>query len=240
MKYVLFFILGTLLFFSCRYIGGKRIRGNGNFVSRERSVSGFHGIESYGSFDIKVVPGATASVKVATDENLQEYIETYVEHGNLQIRERDGYNLRPRNDIEITVSGPAFTTLVTNGSGTITGNGLLNSNDDDVDLRVAGSGNINVELNGGRVESQIHGSGNIKVRGTSKKFKGGVYGSGNIRAADLVSEESEVEIAGSGNVEVNSTNSLNVHIMGSGEVKHRGNAKVSTSIQGSGSVVRID
>ena len=67
-----------------------------------------------------------------------------------------------------------------------------------------------------------------------------MYGSGNIRAGNLVSEESEVEIAGSGNVEVNSSNSLDVHIMGSGEVKHRGSARVSTSIQGSGSVVRID
>lgn len=241
MKYILLIAFGVMLFFSCRYIGGKRIRGNGNFVSRERSISDFNGVEAYGSFDVTIIPSPTTSVKVETDENLHEFIETYVEHGDLQIRTRDGINLRPRNDIKITVSGPEFTTISTHGSGNIIGKGELNTNDSDVDLRVAGSGNVEVELSNARkVDSEIHGSGNIKVKGTSKAFEGGIYGSGNIRAGELRSEESKVEIAGSGNAEVFSSTKLDVHIMGSGEVRHRGSGSVSTSIQGSGSVVKVD
>jgi len=240
MKYVFLFIIGTMILFSCRYIRGKNVRGNGNFVSRERSISDFNGLESYGSFDVVVINSSNSSVKVETDENLQEYIETYVENGDLQIRTRQGINLRPRNEIKITVYGPVFTTLATNGSGNITTQGSLNTNDGDVDLNVAGSGNIDAELAANSIKGQIHGSGNIKVRGTTKEFETGVYGSGNIRAGELRSEITKVEIAGSGNVEVNSSNKLDVHIMGSGEVRHRGSASVSTSIQGSGSVVKVD
>jgi len=240
MKYFLLFLLGVMVFFSCRFIGGKRVRGNGNLVTQERSVSGFEGVENYGSFDVAIIPSSTTSVKVEAEENLQQYIETYVENNKLQIRPRNHYNLRPRRDMKITVSGPVFTTITTNGSGNIIGQGPLNTNNGNVSLRVAGSGNIDVALNASRVDSEIAGSGNIKVTGTSRTFEGGVYGSGNIRAAGLEAEESKVEIAGSGNVEVYATGKLDVNIMGSGEVKHRGSAQVNTSITGSGSVKKID
>ena len=240
MKYVLLFLLGTAVFLSCRFIGGKRVRGNGNLITQERSVSGFEGIENYGSFDITLIPSSNSSVKIEAEENLQQYIETYVDNNKLQIRTRDGYNLRPRNEMKITVSGPVFTTVATNGSGSIVSQGLLNTNNGNVSLRVAGSGNIDVELSASSVNSEIAGSGNIKVKGSSKAFKGGVYGSGNIRAANLQAEDSKVEIAGSGDVEVFATNKLDVNIMGSGEVKHRGTAQVNASISGSGSVKKID
>lgn len=216
------------------------MRGNGNVVAQERNITGFEGVENYGSFDISLVPSATTSVKVEAEDNLQQYIETYVENNKLQIRTRDNINLRPRREMRITVSGPVFTTITANGSGNIVGQGALNTNNGNVSLRVAGSGNIDVEMNASRVDSEIAGSGNIKVKGTSKEFEGGVYGSGNIRAANLQAENSKVEIAGSGNVEVYATNKLDVRIMGSGEVKHRGNAQVNTSISGSGSVTRIE
>ena len=240
MKYFFLFILGTMVLFSCRFIGGKRVRGNGNVLTQDRSVSGYEGIESYGSFNITVLPSSTTSIKIEADENLHQYIETYVEHNKLQIRTKHGYNLRPRNDIKITVSGPMFTTITTSGSGSITGQGLLNTNNADVSLSVAGSGNIDVEMTAGRINSEIAGSGNINVKGSSREFKGGVYGSGNIRAGDLRSEEAKVDIAGSGNVEIYASNKLDVSIAGSGEVKHRGSAQVNTQITGSGSVRKID
>ena len=241
MRSLLLLLFAVALLASCRFVGGKRVRGNGNLVTSDRSVSGFDGVSSFGSFDVTLIPSSTTTVKVEADENLQEYIETYVDGGDLKIKTRNGYNLRPRRDIRITVSGPTFNTIETHGSGNIVGQGLLNANSSsDVNLRVAGSGNIDVELNAGRVDGEIAGSGNIKVKGKSRVFDGDVMGSGNIRAAGLETEESKVEIAGSGNVEVYATSKLDVRVMGSGEVKHRGNAQVNTKITGSGSVVKMD
>jgi hypothetical protein len=240
MKYIFLLAIGITLFFGCRYFGGKRIRGNGNLVTQERTVSGFEGIVNYGSFDVTLIPSSTTSVKVDAEENLQQYIEIYVDNNKLQIRSKDRYNLRPSRDMRITVSGPVFTSITTNGSGNIVGQGLLNTNNGNVSLSVAGSGNIDVQLNAPKVETEIAGSGNIKVQGTAKEFSGGIYGSGNIWAANLQSEDSKVQISGSGNVEVYATNKLDVEVMGSGEVKHRGNAQVSASISGSGSVKRMD
>jgi hypothetical protein len=239
MKYVLLLILGMSLFFSCRYLGGKRVRGNGNLTTQERSVSGFEGIESFGSFDISIVPSSTSSVKIEAEENLQPYIETYVDGRNLQIRSRDGYNLRPRRDIRIIVSGPVFNTIATHGSGSIIGRSPITANDD-VKLEVAGSGNIEVEMIAKQISSSIAGSGNINVKGTSDHFSANIAGSGNIRAANLESGDADVQIAGSGNVDVFANDKLNINVMGSGEVRHRGNAQVSTHIAGSGSVTKMN
>src|SRR4029078_2734780 len=106
MKYLFLFVIGTMVFFSCRFIGGKRIRGNGNVVTQERAISGFEGVENYGSFDITLIPSSTSSVKVEAEENLQQYIETYVDNNKLQIRQKNRYNLRPRREMRITVYGP--------------------------------------------------------------------------------------------------------------------------------------
>jgi hypothetical protein len=240
MKYLFLFLVGTLTLFSCRYIGGKRVRGNGNVVTQDRTISGFQGIESLGSFDVTIIPSSTTSVKVEADENLQQYIETDVENNKLQIRTRKGYNLRPRGNINIEVYTPLVTSIEAKGSGSITGKGLLDTQNGDVELRVAGSGNIDVEMNAQRIDGEIAGSGNLNIRGTARRFDGDVMGSGNIRAGNLKTEDSKVEIAGSGNVEVFASNKLDVKVMGSGEVRHRGPAQVSTRIMGSGSVVKID
>lgn len=240
MKYVLLFILGTSLLFSCRYLGGKRVRGNGNVITQERSESGFEGIESYGSFDIEVITSATTSVKVEAEENLQQYIETYVDGRNLQVRSRDGYNIRPKRDIKITVTAPAFTTIATHGSGSITGKSPISAESNEVRLQVAGSGNIDLEMKAKKVDANIAGSGNINIRGAVDRFSANIAGSGNIRAGNLEAVDAGVQIAGSGNVDVFANHNLNVNIMGSGEVRHRGNAQVSTHITGSGSVEKIN
>lgn len=239
MKYVFVLLAGVMLLFACRFIGGKRVRGNGNMVTDERTLSSFDGVASFGSFDVMISSGATHSVKVEAEENLQDLIETEVEGNRLVIKTRRGYNIRPRREIKISVTAPNFSSLETNGSGNIIGENLINS-EKHMELELAGSGNIDVDVNAPGVSAGISGSGNISVSGTAKEFKSSIRGSGNIKARDLKTEDCKVEIAGSGNVDVFASNSLDVHIMGSGGVNYRGDAKIKTSIAGSGSVNRVD
>ena len=239
MKYILLLLVGISLFFSCRYLGGKRVRGNGVQDTEQRSVGSFDGIVSHGSFDVTVVTGNTHSVTVEADENLMEYIETEVDGDNLKISTRRGYNLRPRSDVRITVTAPGFNELSSHGSGNIRGKGPIKATDH-AKLHLSGSGNIDVDIEAPSVDAQIAGSGNISVSGSAKSFSGTIHGSGNIRARDMKSEQSKVEIAGSGDVEVTASNKLDINIMGSGGVKYHGDAQVNTNIAGSGSVTRMN
>lgn len=231
--------MGMTLICSCSYIKGKRVRGNGNVETEQRSLPLFKGMASYGAFDVFVKKGDQSSVEVSADENLLQYIITEVSGDKLEVKTRKGFNLRPSAPLKVIVTAPHYNELSSHGSGNIKGENQLTS-PDPVNLQLFGSGNINVDMTAPSVNAEISGSGNITVSGASKQFSGSIRGSGGIHAGDHQSEEGNVEIAGSGNVEVFANNKLDINIMGSGGVKYRGGAQINTNIAGSGSVKKLD
>ena len=63
-----------------------------------------------------------------------------------------------------------------------------------------------------------------------------VNGSGHIKAAQIESKESDVEINGSGKIDITCSEKLKAIIHGSGEVNYWGTPTVTVEISGSGSV----
>ena len=91
------------------------------------------------------------------------------------------------------------------------------------------------------VAAGLSGSGKIKLSGQTQKFSGDVSGSGDIRAMELMAEESNVQISGSGDVDVYSSVKVSANISGSGDIRYKGGAQVvSSNISGSGGVKKID
>jgi hypothetical protein len=228
-----------VLFSSCRYIGGERVRGNGNITSEARTVTGFTGVKSYGSFDVYVSSGPQQSVKIEGEENLLPYIETKLEGNILKIDTKEGYWLRPRREMKIYVTSPSFNIVRLYGSGNIIGENQIRD-PQKIELGISGSGDIKVNVNAPLVTAEISGSGNTILSGEARNFEGEVAGSGDIRAMDLKTEETKIEIAGSGNAGVTASQKLNVSVAGSGDVKYRGSPQVSSNIAGSGSVTKVD
>jgi hypothetical protein len=237
------FLLITVVFVSltsCRFAGGKRIKGNGNVVTKEINRGDFDKVEQKGSFDIYLSNAPTASVKIEAEENLIEYIETYVDNNTLVIRTKKGISLRPGRDIKIFISAPHLTDIQSSGSGDIISQSLL-SDTTKMSFGIRGSANIQVEVNAPEIDAEISGSGDMELKGTTRKFSAEVNGSGNIKALDLKSEDTDIEIKGSGDADVFASSSLNVNVRGSGDVRYKGNAqKVTNDIKGSGSVSKTD
>ncbi len=103
------FLLFAVLAFtmqSCIYMGGKRVRGNGNIETEERSVSAFDEVEVHGSMDVHVSQGDTRPVRLEGDENLLQYIEIKQVGNKLKIGPRPGYNLRPSSKLKVYVTSP--------------------------------------------------------------------------------------------------------------------------------------
>lgn len=236
---LLFLLISTLAFTACNYVGGERVRGNGNLKTESRPATNFTGVSSFGEYDVYLSQGPTYSVRIEAEENLMPYIETQVDGDVLKIRTKDGYWLKNTTDLKVFVSAPAFSKVKTFGSGNIFSDGKLN-NTSAIELEVAGSGDVKVELNAPEVRADLQGSGNIDLKGETRNFTGSILGSGDIRAGDLKSENANVDIAGSGNAEVHASIKLHVDIKGSGDVRYHGNASTSSNIMGSGSVKKVD
>jgi len=224
---------------SCRFVNGKRVKGNGNQRTENRSASNFSSVSSFGEYDVYLTQDSNYSVQVEADENLMPYIETVVNGDVLEIRTREGYWLSHHHNLKVHISAPNFTKVKTFGSGNIISENKLN-NTSAIELQVSGSGDVKVELNAPEVRAQLSGSGNINLNGETKTFSGEIMGSGDIRASNLKAENVSVDIAGSGNADVYASVKLSVDVKGSGDVKYRGGAQVSSDIAGSGSVRKVD
>lgn len=236
-------LLFLLLFFtsltSCRYVTGKRVRGNGQLGTVVRPVGNFTGVHAKGGIDVVVSNGPSSTLKIEADQNLIDYIEVHNNNGIVEVYTKDGYNLRPQAGIRVLAMAPQFSSIQISGSGNISSpNKILGSNKLHVEIR--GSGDINLNVDAPSVETEISGSGSATMHGNTQHFVADINGSGDVRAMNLMSEQTTVDISGSGNADVFASKVLNVEIKGAGNVAYKGPATVNQRIVGSGSVQKVN
>jgi len=224
---------------SCDYVMGERVNGNGVSKSEERQVGDFSGVTGMGSINIIVTDGPSNSFRIEADENLLEYIETSNNNGTVEVYTREGYNINPKSGIRVYATAPAFHRLDVSGSGTIKSTGKINGRDE-LHTEVSGSGDIQLEVDAPRIEAEISGSGSVTMTGNTKDFSAQVSGSGDVHCFNLMTENTEIDIAGSGNAEIFASKTLDVDVAGAGDVRYKGNPAIKQSIAGSGSVRKVD
>jgi hypothetical protein len=239
-KWLLIFCVIALIFsWSCRNIccDDDTTYGSGVIVEEIRDVGSFHSVETRGSCDFYFVKGATQELRVITDDNILPLILTWIRHdGTLIIESKDSYS---------TSAGvKVYATMTEIRRFTITGSGSINSESPfsphELNLVIAGSGNMNLNVRAHKIWSSIVGSGNIHFEGRSEYHNLTIAGSGNIDALDLRVSSYDIQIPGSGECRVHVEDILNVIIAGSGIVYYRGNPSViNTTIIGSGDVIRL-
>ena len=218
---------------------GKRIHGNGVSSSQQRSVGDFNSLNAMGSMDVIVSQAAAPSIRIEADQNLLEYIETRNNGGTIEIYTREGYNLDPKTGIKVYATAPDFNNIDVSGSGKIQSTGKITSNSR-LSAQVSGSGDIILDADAPRIETKISGSGSSTIRGTTKDFSARISGSGDVHCFDLLSENTEIDIAGSGNAEVYASKTLDVDIAGAGDVRYKGNPTVKQNTAGSGDIRKVN
>ena len=232
-------LLFIIVFSSCGEFFGNRIRGNGNIKTESRSSGEFTGVDVSGAFDLYIKQDTIRTIRIETDENILEHIETISDGQRLIIRPEAGSNLRPTGNIKVYVSSPVFNRLEASGACDIfSENKIINEHELFIDL--SGSCNVKMEFHAPKISADLSGSCDIGIKGGTKDFIVDGSGSTNIKCMDLLAENVSIEISGSGSAEVFASVKLDVDISGSGSVVYKGNAKVSQKVSGSGSVKKVD
>ena len=217
------------------YAQAQRVSGNGKVIEKTRQVGNFDQVGVSGSFDVFLVKGAEGKVELSVEQNLEPYLETEVSNGKLKIRWQKGTNIRTTKSTKVTVYFEEVNGVVLSGSGDIVSRDPLNTQE--LDVAVAGSGDIKLEVNTDHVNAAVSGSGDIELSGTTKEFSSAVAGSGDIEAYDLKAETAELKISGSGTIRASVEKELVARISGSGNIKYKGNPRIEDiKVSGSGNV----
>lgn len=213
----------------------KKIKGNGNITTADRSVADFDKIGIAGSFDVELRKGNEGEISIQADENLMEYIVTEVKKGQLKIKSKKGYQLKSSKTIQITVYFNTIDAVSLAGSGDVSTSDPINASD--LKLSLAGSGDMNLKVATKNLTSSIAGSGNISLAGDTDEFSCSIAGSGNLNGYELKTSVAKAKIAGSGDIKVNAVSEIHAKIAGSGNVYYTGNPAVQKSDSaGSGSL----
>jgi hypothetical protein len=212
------------------------VKGSGNFITTERMVSSFTGIEITGDFKVIVMASNFPTITLRAEDNIAPEIETKVEGGILKLRFRKNLNVK-HGEITIAVGDRIINSITQRGSGTIkTEYTWANTN---TYFKISGSGSIQFNTKATNVKAEISGSGNMTLGGEADKLDFHVSGSGNIYAYPLIAKQATTSISGSGLCELMATEKLQATISGSGSVYVKGNpAEIIKNITGTGGVVK--
>ena len=209
---------------------------NGTAITTQTvATASFSKVNTVGPDDVNFVTAESFSIKAEGDAEALKLLRYTIKDGTIIIgRSKKGWWSSEGDSVTVTITAPTLTEAALAGSGnfkadTMTGDALT--------LAIAGSGDATISaVSGKKLDSKIAGSGSVTFIGTADDADFAVLGSGNIDAAKLVAATAKVAIAGSGDVRVNATKTVDASIAGSGDVTVTGGAKCSKSVVGSGKV----
>lgn len=139
--------------------------------------------------------------------------------------------------MKLYVSVKNVNDLQVNGGGKIVSENSIAT--DYVSVGVSGNGSMDVDLKGNTIKAEVSGSGTLTLRGYATSIDALISGTGGLNGFNCVLETAKAKVSGSGECQLNVTNTLDALVLGSGKVKHKGNTKsAQKKIYGSGSVER--
>jgi len=212
------------------------IKGNGDLVTFERSISSFEKIKSFGNADVRFHASDEYRAVVTIDENICDYVEIVTRNNVLIIRTESGQSISPTKFL-VDVYCPVLSGVTMSGSGRFTANDRIVASS--FETVISGSGKVEGTVECAYFSVKISGSGKITVDGNCKNADVVISGSGNFYGNDLEIRNATVNISGSGNVNIFVTDYLKANISGSGRINYRGNPKIDSKVTGSGRIRKI-
>lgn len=210
------------------------------YQKENRDVETFTQISLRTSVNVYVTQGNTQKIELSGDRGDFEKLETKVRGGELIIDDKNKDNWRNWSglDIDVYITVKELDAISVAGSGDMVSKGKFKC--DDLDISVAGSGDLEFEVDARDVDISIAGSGSVLLSGSSKMNKVSIAGSGKLDAEDMESNSYRISIAGSGRAKVHAKDEITSKITGSGSVYYKGDpSRVNNNSAGSGKIRKM-
>lgn len=213
------------------------VSGSGVVKTETRKVSGFDALAVDYPAEIVIKQGASESLTIEAEDNLLPQLATEVRGGTLHIEnnERDyKQRVNPTKLIRITITVKGLSEIDFSSAGKLTVDGLKG---DALRISLNGAGDItlnNLELK--KLTATLSGAGKITASGTVTELSLTISGLGNLEAADLTTQEADIDISGAGSATLRVEKHLDASISGAGSVNYYGSPAVTRSISGAGDV----
>ncbi len=208
-------------------------------LNEDRKLPTFENISLSIHADVHLMQGEKQLVRIEASDKTLKLIKTEVNGKTLNISFNKNF-VSNTGKITIYITIPKIEALRVTGSGNITADKAITSNE--MDMVVTGSGDIELaKLQCKELNAMISGSGDININDgqITNELEVAVTGSGDADFENIPTKEADISITGSGTVKVNTSEKLNIQITGSGDVYYKGAGTINVDITGSGKARKL-
>lgn len=211
-------------------------RGEGAVTERTIEVGAFTGVDNMVSADIDFTYDSVTKLVAVGQANILDLLEFQVnDDGILTIDTKHNACFRDVEGLKMNIHLPKLEYVGIQGSGNVYTTNLF-PNQDEMEIEVNGSADVDMKLQAKLVDVTLDGSGTIRLEGSANELDYDCNGSGDLKTFGFLSHIVKVEINGSGNAEVNADSILETSVNGSGDIYYKGVAPSKTEINGSGTL----
>ncbi len=202
-------------------------------AQQNRAIGNFTGIKAGDELHIQLIQSDTTLLQINAPENIQPQIKTEIKDGILSLSTEG--RMKNNQDIMITITVKSLNSLQIFGAANIKSENKLSC--DNIAITSEGIGDIDLNITATDIKLNNSGASNIKLRGSAHLLDAVISGSGDLKATNLEANKIIVKVSGSGNAQINVSQSLNADVSGSGSIIYKGKPIDRTvNISGAGSV----
>lgn len=223
---------------------GKRIIGNGVLKEQLRGQMDFNALDAGGSINVYISESSDMPVTISGDENLIDYVETYVKEDVLYVHFKEGYNYSSKKGLKVTIpNNGKIKRIHSSGVSDVHITGCLAA--DNMSITTSGSSDVKGNVKAGNVEVSCSGNSDFKgkveavrltvrcsgnsdcvISGSAEACDVSMSGSSDFKGYDFITKKCNASASGASDIRITCTEELSVKASGASDVYYRGNAKV--------------
>ena len=229
---VLLISLVSLTSVSCIRIVG--LKGSGNVVSEERSVSGFNAVTISSGMNLYLNQGDTEYCKVEAEDNIISQIVTEVKNGTLVIEYKNflgGINTRKPVNVYITAKN---LNEVSASSGSEVKSEVINSDALKISMGSGSIGEFIVKVQD--LVVALSSGSQIMISGETQSQDVDLSSGVTYNAEDLASNDAKIDVSSGAQASISVSDTLDVNISSGGSVEYSGSPQVTSNISSGGSL----
>lgn len=216
------------------------VKGNGNIVSREISVSTFVRLHIGCNGIVELHQSDEEKVIIEADENLLEYCAATNAGRTLYVSTREKIKQPAYTSCVVKVFLRQLNVLyVRNDPGNVICPNVITLSEP-LDIKIQSVGNTELNINAPKIKILCQAEGNVVLKGKTEKLEIKTQSQGNFDSSQLKAAELIIKNMSEGNVLLHADNLIAISHYGEGFIHYSGNAVVKDIKQyGAGEVKRV-
>jgi hypothetical protein len=225
--------------FNLNNFSNEFVEIEGERINKLVDVDMFRYLEVDVNSNVELIQSDSLIVNVEGYKNIVDLLDIRVSNSKMTIKFKK--SISHKSELNIKIYVPAIQLVLMNGSGQF--NIKSWSNEDRLHLKNNGSAafmvsNINHIKN---IFVELNGVGSFMSSGESDKINSMhciLNGSGDINLEQFNLSQVNLELNGSGNIEIGESDLLHATLIGSGNISYKGFPKIHQKIIGSGTIIQ--